>query len=687
MADTAPIVSTAPIASTTPATTPKMGWVKTKDADKRPPLPHIADEAKKDFEPKGWANDHFENVKQYALGNGNPTISKHLKKLTPEQTQVYLDTAKEVFLAHCDKANWKDGNPVRPPIVEIVDAATAKFKAKGWSIKPLDNVKEYVQKTGNPTISGHMSRMNQEQTKAYLSTVTRVFAQSCGYEWQEIKDVKVEEAAPVAEMSKVTPAEVMTISDVKPYWAEPGKEIEIALTGKNFKLAPVTKVVAPEPFKDLGLPTVSDDGTSMTFPALSLPVDAAPGIYEIELYTGDKGDQKLVSFSLAVTEMTGRQFSDGVRKMHIKLDANTGLVAGANGYAALGLYEEPVTVNNFGLAGGVAPQVIGQDGYVKSEKQELNFKLDGDIALRGYRDDSSMMGARLGADYRYQVHPAFTPEVYANGSVRKTTYKNPTPQYFSGSVWEGSAGLAVNSRLANWAAARAYFGMNLGQATIDESYLGYDGFTSFTDNSRALETGLKLQLGQAGQLNGEAHFDYKQGYHQAPDRANIAGVWYDFGPTYETVNILSVGAKAALGDKLRLGYDYTARRYQGWWDAVDIHHIGVGTSYKGNSFDLNIDLRPKSNFKSLGPVWSNKYASLGVSVVSLDGHAGVAVGGGLNLYSVAEEVFGTRRPVYKAAEGKSTVTETETAPAADTPATTEPASTEPASTGDPGGID
>ncbi len=627
------------------STAPKMGWVKTKEPDKRPPLPVIAEEAKGDFSAKNkdWPKDQFENVKQYALGNGNPTISKALAKLTPEQTQVYLDTAKEVFLSHCDTKNWRDGNPVRPPIVEIVDAATAKFKEKGWSTKPLDKVKKYVQKTGNPTISGHLGKLNPEQAKAYLSTVTRVFAASCGYEWKEIKEEKVEEAPASEPMMSVAAPETVTIGEVKPYWAEPGKEFQLTVTGTNLKQ--VASADGPAPFDNLGEPEISDDGKEMKFGAINVPADAAAGKYKIVLK--DKDGHEVASLEVAVPELGEERFSDAVRKLNLKLDVNSGLVAGAKGYAGLGIYEEPITVSTFGARAALAPQIVGEDGYVKSAKHEVTVKAEGDLAYRLYKDDSRMMGALFGAGYQLHLSQFFAPEVYANVTVRNNNYKNPTPQYFSGTAWNENFGLAVNSQPAEWLAARAYFGLNIGQAAIDESYLGYPGFTSFNDSSRSLETGARVKLGKDA-LNGELHFDLKQGYHQAPDRANIGGVWYDFGPTYERFNIISAGAKLAVGDKLNAAYDYTAKRYGGWWDDIDIHRASVGTRLKGNDFGLNADLRPKSSFKSFGAAWQNRYVNLGAGAVSLNGNAGVYVGGGLNLYTISEKIWGTRQPVYTA---------------------------------------
>jgi len=181
MVDTG-ITSTAPVATAAP----KKVWVKAKDEGKRPPLPVIAEEAKKDFAVKNWPLDSLEDVRSYALGEGNPVISKEVQKLTPEQRQLYIDTAQEVFLAHCnDRTKWRDDNPVRP--ANRGDARRRDRQIQGppgWSAKPLNDIKTYVNKTGNRKIGGYLQKLDPAQKDAYLWTVTRVFAEACGLKLQ-----------------------------------------------------------------------------------------------------------------------------------------------------------------------------------------------------------------------------------------------------------------------------------------------------------------------------------------------------------------------------------------------------------------------------------------------------------------------------------------------------------------------
>jgi len=142
------------------------------------------------------------------------------------------------------------------------------------------------------------------------------------------------------------------IDSVVPYWAQPGDQVQFVVTGEQLKQ--VTKVTAPELFKDLGQPEINDSGTAMTFATTLVPQSAQPGEYEFVLYGGEKGDQKLASFKVAVPEMSESGFSDSVKKLHINLDVNGGLAFGASGYTALGIYEEPITVNTFGINAGLA---------------------------------------------------------------------------------------------------------------------------------------------------------------------------------------------------------------------------------------------------------------------------------------------------------------------------------------------
>jgi hypothetical protein len=459
-----------------------------------------------------------------------------------------------------------------------------------------------------------------------------------------------DQSARQVEIKRQPVSPVVTISGVAPYWAMPGSEAQFVVTGEHFKR--VTKVEAPEMFKDLGMPEIKDDGTSMTFSPVLVPADAQPGEQEFVLYGGKKGDEKLASFKVAVPAMSAEGFSDNVKKMHIKLDVNSGLAAGASGYPALGIYEEPITVNTFGVAAGLAPQIIGEKGLKQSDKHELSASAEADLAYRGYKDNSTMSGAKLGLDYQLRLKPQFSPEVYGNLSYRKSHLKNPTPQYFNGSTLAENAGVAVNSLWAKGISSRAYFGWNFGQSSIDKDPLGF----SYHDHAQYLETGLKLRLGfferQSKAPNVELAAGLQYGSHEDPERARIAGVWTDYGNSKETVKIITAGGKIDWDKNFRLGYNYTARRYGGFWDAVDIHHLGAGTSAKGGDWDVNVDLRPKSNFTSVGLSWQDPWlhaVGLSAGYLKLDGHNGGFVGVGLKLYPVAEKIWGKSRPIYPAA--------------------------------------